>query len=99
MNDWNGREATEKDHKMPESFKAFCNIVSLTAANTRRIFVVSVACVKLLRGQLSLPYSLSWTYWPEEGTYCGYRFRCARLTWLNLHRRYLAARFTSLPPE
>lgn len=30
-------------HKMPESFKAFCNIVSLTAAKTSRMFVVSVA--------------------------------------------------------
>jgi hypothetical protein len=32
---------------MPESFKAFCNMVSLTAAKTRRIFDVSVAWVKL----------------------------------------------------
>lgn len=30
-------------YKMPESFKAFCNIVSLTAAKTSRMFVVSVA--------------------------------------------------------
>lgn len=36
-------------YRMPESFNAFCNIVSLTAANTSRIFVVSVACVKLNR--------------------------------------------------
>lgn len=34
-------------HKIPESFRAFCRIVSFTAANTRRIFVVSVACVRL----------------------------------------------------
>jgi hypothetical protein len=32
---------------MPESFKAFCKMVSLTAANTSRMFVVSVAWVKL----------------------------------------------------
>jgi hypothetical protein len=32
---------------MPESFSAFCRTVSLTAANTSRIFDVSVACVKL----------------------------------------------------
>ena len=32
---------------MPESFSAFCNIVSFTAANTSRIFDVSVACVRL----------------------------------------------------
>lgn len=34
-------------YNIPESFKAFCNIVSLMAANTRRILEVSVACVKL----------------------------------------------------
>lgn len=34
-------------HKIPESFRAFCRIVSFTAANTRRMFVVSVACVRL----------------------------------------------------
>ena len=32
---------------MPESFSAFCSIVSFTAANTSRILLVSVACVKL----------------------------------------------------
>lgn len=32
---------------MPESFSAFCKIVSLTAAKTKRIFEVSVACVRL----------------------------------------------------
>jgi hypothetical protein len=36
-----------RDYKMPESFKAFCNIVSLTAAKTSRMFDVSVACVRL----------------------------------------------------
>jgi hypothetical protein len=35
------------DHRMPESFKAFCRIVSLTAAKTRRMLVVSVAWVRL----------------------------------------------------
>lgn len=34
-------------YRMPESFRAFCRIVSLTAANTSRMFVVSVACVRL----------------------------------------------------
>jgi hypothetical protein len=33
---------------MPESFSAFCRMVSFTAAKTRRIFEVSVACVRLL---------------------------------------------------
>lgn len=33
-------------YRMPESFNAFCNIVSLTAANTSRMFEVSVACVR-----------------------------------------------------
>ena len=31
------------NYKMPESFRAFCKMVSLTAAKTSRIFVVSVA--------------------------------------------------------
>ena len=35
------------DYRMPESFSAFCSIVSLTAAKTSRIFEVSVACVRL----------------------------------------------------
>jgi hypothetical protein len=35
------------NYKIPESLRAFCRMVSLTAANTRRIFDVSVACVKL----------------------------------------------------
>ena len=34
-------------HKIPDAFRAFCIIVSFTAANTSRIFVVSVACVRL----------------------------------------------------
>lgn len=34
-------------YRMPESFKAFCRIVSLTAAKTKRIFEVSVAWVRL----------------------------------------------------
>lgn len=33
-------------HRIPLSLSAFCRIVSLTAAKTRRIFEVSVACVK-----------------------------------------------------
>lgn len=37
----------KKRHRMPESLSAFCRIVSLTAAKTSLIFVVSVACVKL----------------------------------------------------
>lgn len=35
-------------HRIPESRSALFNIVSLTAANTSRIFDVSVACVRLL---------------------------------------------------
>lgn len=35
------------NHKMPESFNAFCNIVSFTAAKTSLILDVSVACVRL----------------------------------------------------
>lgn len=42
-----------KDYKIPESLSAFESIVSLTAANTSRIFVVSVACVKLKGNYIS----------------------------------------------
>ena len=35
-------------YKIPESARALCKIVSLTAAKTRRILDVSVACVKLI---------------------------------------------------
>jgi hypothetical protein len=43
------------DYRIPESRSAFCNIVSLTAAKTKRMFPVSVACVKLrtAMGQLA----------------------------------------------
>jgi hypothetical protein len=34
---------------MPESLRAFCKIVSFTAAKTKRMFVVSVAWVRLLK--------------------------------------------------
>ena len=36
-------------YNMPESFKAFCKIVSLTAAKTSLMLEVSVACVRLVR--------------------------------------------------
>ena len=45
---------TSKDissrYNIPESFSAFCSIVSFTAAKTSRILLVSVACVKLREG-------------------------------------------------
>lgn len=34
------------NHRIPESLRALLRIVSLTAANTSRMFEVSVACVK-----------------------------------------------------
>jgi len=34
-------------HNIPESFRAFCRIVSFTAAKTSRMLVVSVAWVRL----------------------------------------------------
>ena len=36
-------------YRIPESFRAFCSIVSFTAAKTRRMLEVSVACVRLGR--------------------------------------------------
>lgn len=41
---------------MPESFSAFCRMVSLTAAKTSRMFEVSVAWVRL--GMVSIEQSL-----------------------------------------
>ena len=40
-------EGKVSSHSMPESANALCRIVSFTAANTRRMFDVSVACVRL----------------------------------------------------
>jgi hypothetical protein len=36
-----------RPQRMPESLRAFCRIVSFTAAKTSRMLDVSVACVKL----------------------------------------------------
>ena len=44
-------------YNIPESFKAFCSIVSLTAAKTSRMLEVSVACVRLMRSA-TVPSSL-----------------------------------------
>lgn len=41
------QDGNAANHSIPESFSAFCNIVSFTAAKTSRIFDVSVACVRL----------------------------------------------------
>lgn len=46
-------------YSTPASLRAFCKIVSFTAAKTRRMLLVSVACVKLL---LALHH---WEYWGE----------------------------------
>lgn len=48
-------------HRIPEAFKAFCMIVSFTAAKTSRIFVVSVACVRLRKRVFKAPGSGSRT--------------------------------------
>jgi hypothetical protein len=49
----NSGRSVGSDYRMPESFNAFCSIVSLTAAKTSRIFEVSVACVRLHRSVTS----------------------------------------------
>lgn len=51
---WRRGEARRGDYRMPESLSAFCSIVSFTAAKTRRMFEVSVACVRL--GVLALKF-------------------------------------------
>ena len=48
------KPTSEDHHKIPESFSAFWRIVSFTAAKTRRIFEVSVACVRLDNRQQSI---------------------------------------------
>lgn len=40
---WGAVAGFSPAHKMPESFRAFCKMVSLTAAKTSRTLVVSVA--------------------------------------------------------
>jgi hypothetical protein len=52
-------------YRMPESFNAFCNIVSFTAAKTSRIFEVSVACVRL--HPVSMKSSSLWKEMLTEG--------------------------------
>jgi len=42
----NDEESARIDYRIPESRSAFCRIVSFTAANTNRMLLVSVACVK-----------------------------------------------------
>lgn len=41
-------------YRIPESFNAFCSMVSFTAAKTSRMFDVSVACVKLYHVSFSV---------------------------------------------
>ena len=49
-----------RGYRTPASLRAFCRIVSFTAAKTRRILLVSVACVKLqIRRE-------------QQRSYCGY---------------------------
>lgn len=96
---WGEKRGDGLAHRMPESARALCRMVSLTAAKTRRMLDVSVAWVRLdgvsFRCDVFLESDLGFTI----HTYWGYRFKCARLTWLKRHSRYLAARLTSLPPE
>ena len=88
----NTRKTDGSVHRIPESLSAFCNIVSWATTNTSRIFVVSVACVKLTT--ISGP--------ANDGrwrTYCGYTVNRALFACMNLKRMYLAALLISEPPE
>ena len=86
-----------RGYRIPESLSAFCNIVSFTAANTSRILLVSVACVKL-----SPPHHISMhvTRKParREGTHWGYTLSRARFACMNRQRMYFAALLMSAPP-
>lgn len=48
------RRERSRDYRIPEFLSELCNIVSLMAANTSRIFVVSVACIKLTARSMSM---------------------------------------------
>ena len=72
--------------------RVFCRIVSFTAAKTSRIFVVSVACVKLEKTDETAELR------EAIGTYCGYTLSLARFTCMNFHNMYLAALLMSAPP-
>ena len=59
----------ERRYNIPESFRAFCSIVSLTAAKTSLMLEVSVACVRLGRSAtMTMINSKDTTYW-------GYKLR------------------------
>ena len=45
-------DVVRRRYNIPESFRAFCSIVSLTAAKTSRILEVSVACVRLMKSAM-----------------------------------------------
>lgn len=52
---------------MPESARALCRIVSLTAAKTRRMLDVSVACVRLFGGRVLDFVAMCLEDWGGEG--------------------------------
>lgn len=74
------------NYNIPESLRAFCNIVSLTAANTSRIWRQCSS-----EGQLTFEVSVACVRW-------GYTLNLARLVWVNLHKMYFAALLMSAPP-
>ena len=49
-------------YNIPESFRAFCSIVSLTAAKTSLMLEVSVACVRLRRSARNARDDMGATY-------------------------------------
>ena len=79
-------------YRMPDSFSAFCKIVSLTVTKTRRIFDVSVACVILVKASSQQVRVQAYI------TYCGYTLKRARFVCIKRHKMYFAPLLTSEPP-
>jgi hypothetical protein len=98
MQKYKPKKQEKKRHRyynIPESLSEFCIIVSLTAANTSRTFVVSVACVRLKKRASA---KLGVLMYSKRFAYCGYTLNRARFDCINLHRMYLAALLMSDPP-
>ena len=81
-------------HRIPDSLRAFCRMVSFTVMKTSLMLDVSVACVMLhpmlVNGKAGKRV--------KESTNWGYTFSLARFACINRQRIYLAPLLTSAPP-
>lgn len=85
-------------YRIPLSRRAFCRMVSLTAAKTSRICVrradmsTRIVLNDPNHRTRTFEVSVAWVRW-------GYTLNLARLVWVNLQRIYLAALLMSEPPN